>query len=259
MNRSVPPEADEAKLVEWVAPASEKRGRGRPRKTEIKMLDTDGDPIRKDAMGAPKVDPNDPEEVAHLESLNVRAASLTGGVNISWLATAFRIETKTARKRIAGLKPIGFGTRGEEIYDFLDAASYLAPPQRDKFARWIGTLRTSDLPTQLQDSYWAAMRKRQIWEQNAGELWKTDDVAELLGDVFKMLKSNMQLWTDNIDANGDLPGDQRDKLTQMVDGLQNDLYQSLVDLPMKRHTPSSLYDPEIVTNNLDEDEEDLIG
>lgn len=242
--------------VEWPTPQLSRRGKGRPRKAEQRMVETDGQPISRSARSQPVEAADDPE---YREAINVRAPSLLGGVNVTWLATAFRIDNRTARKRLAGLKPIGFGGRGDEIYDFVDASMYLAPPQRDKFSRWISTLRTSDLPTQLQDSYWAAMRKRQIWEQNAGELWKTDDVAEVMGEVFKTIKSNIQLWVDNIDSNGDMPEDLRNKLQQMADGLQNEIYQSLVSMPTRSRTPSSLYDPEVITNSSPDEDEDLIG
>lgn len=244
--------------VDWPPPQEQKRTRGRPRKDDRQQLDTDGLPVAK----KPRAGVNADLDQGYLEAVNVRGASLIGGVNVTWLSQAFRIDTRTVRKRVAGLKPAGIGSRGDEIYDFVEAASYLAPPQRDKFARWISTLRTSDLPTQLQDSYWAAMRKRQIWEQNAGELWKTDDVAEVMGEVFKTIKSNIQLWTDNMDANGDLPEEQRAKIQQMADGLQQEIYQSLVAMPLRRRTPSSLYDPEVITNSPQfevDDDEDMIG
>jgi hypothetical protein len=246
---------DDEALVDWNEPDDQphKRPRGRPRKDLAATVDTDGQPTPKSVAAT----------AAHKSAVDVRGASLIGGVNVTWLAQAWRIDSRTVRKRLAGLKPTGIGPQGTEIYDFVEAGSYLAPPQRDKFARWIGTLRTSDLPTQLQDSYWAAMRKRQIWEQNAAELWKTEDVLETLGEVLKMMKSTMQLWVDNIDKDGTMPEGQRKDLGQMVDGLQNELYHGLVEMPQQKRTLSSLYDPEIVTNNPqieeDDDDEDMIG
>ena len=142
----------------------------------------------------------------------------------------------------------------------------LAPPDSEKFSRWMKNLKTSDMPVQLQDTYWAAMRKRQIWEQHAGDLWKTDDVFEVLSETNKTLKSTVQLWVDNLDTKGDMESETRDKLQAMADALLDDIYQSLIAMPLKRQTPSSLKDPEVITNQittLEEDEtitdEDLIG
>lgn len=251
--------------VKWGIPARapEKRRPGRPRIDEAAPLkDHDGNPTPvKARYSNERREQIDPEVMAtHRKALDIRPDSLGGGVNVSWLSVAFRIDSRTARKRLAGLKPIGIGSHNSEIYDFVDAATYLAPPQQDKFARWMQNLKTSDMPVQIQDTYWAAMRKRQIWEQNAAHLWKTEDVVDVLAETFKTLKSTMQLWVDNLDDRGDMDDTQRTRLTQMVDGLQQELYHQLVDLPNAKRTLSSLYDPEVITNQImDADEEDLIG
>ena len=234
---------------------------GRQPRKHLKQLVTDGMPVSKGA-------PVDPDEMTHEDAVRARAAALIGGVNLTWLAAAFRIDTRTCRKRLAGLKPVAIGKRDTEIYDFVEAATFLAPPQQDKFARWISNLRTSDLPVHIMDTYWAALRKRQIWEQNACELWKTEDVSEVLGETFKTLKTTTQLWVDKLDSDNTMPQDQRNKLQQMVDGLLAELYSSLVDMPGKKMTRSSLYDPEVITNQTGDgpkfvddpdEEEDLIG
>lgn len=242
--------------VDWVQPPEPvKRRQGRPRKCDLPPeIEVTGEPVRTKAdLAAEAFDPVG----------GVRPASILGGVNVAWLSTAFNIDSRTTRKRLAGLKPKGIGKHNSEVYDFVEASSYLAPPQPDKFARWMSNLRTSDLPVQLQDTYWSAMRKRQIWEQNAGDLWKTEDVEDVLGEVFKTLKSTMQLWVDNLDAKGDMAEEQRNTLTHMVDGLQAELYRALVQMPKERRTKSSLHDPEVVTNAVpvgeDDDDEDLIG
>jgi len=90
-------------------------------------------------------------------------------------------------------------------------------------------------------------------------------VLEVFGETFKTLKTTMQLWVDNLDDKGDMDQRQRDRLTEMVDGLLDEMHGRLVDMPNKRRTPSSREDPAAIPDSLRADvplpvdDEDLIG
>lgn len=251
---SKPTPLDPDEKVEWhTHRAPQRRGPGRPRKdpyADEKRLTT-------------------PEALeAQREALSQKFTGrlVTGGVTFSWLAAAYRIDPRTCQKRLAGLKPIANGgTRNSPLYDFVEASMYLAPPHPDKFMMYMKSLRTQDMPTQLQDTYWSALRKKQIWEENAQHLWRTNDVLDVFAETFKTMKSTIQLWVDNLDATGEMDEAQRARLTQMVDGLLAELHSSLVEMPAKRKTYSSLHDPDVITNQgrqaavEDDEDEDLIG
>jgi hypothetical protein len=187
--------------------------------------------------------------------------SIQAGVNITWLCQAFRQDIKTVRRKLADLDPIGVGARKMEIYDFPAAASRLAKPLPDAMAQFIRGMRVQDLPIQLQHPYWSAMRVRQIYEEHAGQLWKTDDVLEVFADTFKTIKSQMQLWVDDVDSNQELTNDQRILLGQMVDGLQDDIHARLVEMPKLKQTRSSAEAPDMKSMKIDlaEDDADVIG
>jgi len=262
----MPSPDDEA--VDWaVANPLPKRGRGRPRKNSLPEVDIDGMPApskRPDRMERILARMGDDVDEEQVRTFAVRAESLSSGVNIAWLASAFRVDSRTVRKRLAGLKPLAISKGNRELFDFVQATTLLAPPDPDKFARWMRGLRTSDMPVQLQDTYWSAMRKRQIWEENAGELWKTDAVFAVLSEMFKTIKGSMQLWVDNLDPDGEMPSEARAKFQVMVDGLMDEIYQQMVSLPGRKQTPSSIKDPEVIINQIAPDpvllpeDEDLI-
>src|ERR1700709_2125999 len=135
--------------VDWVTNPPQKRGRGRPRKDGLPNAGTAGTPVQlkqDHRLDAHLEQFSEDRDLDQAKSLFVRSTSLAGGVNITWLAAAFRIDGRTARKRLAGLKPIAIGSSNAEIYDFVDAATKLAPPDGEKFARWMRTLKTSDMP-----------------------------------------------------------------------------------------------------------------
>ncbi len=189
------------------------------------------------------------------------AYAVQNGVNVTWLSQAFRMDLKTVRRKLAPIEPIGTGARGAEIYDFVEAVRYLAKPPPGQLGEFLRGLRVQDLPIHLQDPYWSAMRKKQIYELHARQLWKTEDVLDVLGETFKTVKATMQLWVDNLDAQSGLTPEQRVLVTRMVDGLQDEIYARLVEMPKHRQTGSLADSPEAnpVTPELADEDEDMIG
>jgi hypothetical protein len=195
-----------------------KRGRGRPKKQ----------PSRPDLVGK---ESQDGFEIDIRHNLN--------GVTISWLTTMFRMDRNTVRKRLAGCPEIRRGSGDTPVFDLAQAAAYLVKPKID-IREWVKSLRPADLPPYLQSEFWDAQNKRQKWEENAGDLWRTNAVIEAFADTFKLIKETMQQWTDNIERREGLTSEQRAILMQMNDGLQDELYQKLVEFSKKRKTPNQL-------------------
>lgn len=186
-------------------------GRGRPKKKPV--LDEDDDLIG-DA----------PAEVGSDWAEYVKPVSMT------FLMQVFKMDRLTVKKKLAELPPIRMAKGGVPEYDFRQAAAYLVKPKVD-IAEYIKTLRPTDLPAYLQDQWWAAQLKRQKWQKEAGELWPTDDVIAVFGDVFQHMKTTMQLWVDQIAENHAVTPAMRTELVQLVDGLQRDLHERLVAMP----------------------------
>lgn len=160
-------------------------------------------------------------------------------VSLRWLSQAFRKDRQTVKKRLAPLQPLRYGRANQPEYDFVQAASYLVEPKID-ISAYLKTLQPKHLPPYLQDTFWAGQLKRQQWETRAGHLWPTNDVLAVFGTTFMLLKDTMQLWVENLDEQGILTAEQRTKIRQMVDGLQEDLHAQLVEMPNKRETRSQL-------------------
>jgi hypothetical protein len=215
--------------------------------------DTDAKRGRKESPAARRA-----ARLAHAQALGTDASEVRAGVSLTWLATATKMDLRTVKNRLGRLKSLGpHGPRGSMVYDFNDAMTLLARPPPDQFANYMRSLRVQDMPTHLQESYWGALRKKQLWEMHAGELWKTTDVLDVFGDVFQVLKNTIQLWADNLDTKGDMSQEQRDALTEMMDGLLQDIHGRLVQMPQVSRRGSSADDPD--ANPDSEREEDLIG
>lgn len=161
---------------------------------------------------------------------------LHGGVTVTFLAQLFGMAKHTVAKRLGPLQPLK-RNRNAPVYNLAHAAAYLVEPKVD-LQEYLRTLRPTEMPTQLQKDFWDAQIKRQKWEYEAKDLWRTADVLEVLSEVFKNFKSATQLWTDNLERVHSLSDAQRAALTDAVDALQNDFYQMLVEMPKRRQTLS---------------------
>lgn len=160
-------------------------------------------------------------------------------VSITFLAQVLRMERRTVTKRLSGLAPIGHHRGQTPLYDFRQALPYLVTPKVD-IAEAIRKMGTDDLPVSLQKDVWDAKLKSQKWMLNAGELWRTEDVLEVLGEAFQRLKSTTQLWIDQVGDNHMLSAEARKELTGAVDALQQDLHRALVKMPQERATRAQI-------------------
>lgn len=164
-------------------------------------------------------------------------SGLHAGVTVGWLAQAFRMDPKTVKARLANCPVLKAHQRGY-IYEFKVAVEYLVTPKVD-IEEYLKKAKTKDLPTRLQSEYWQAMRARQMWEREAGALWPTEDVLATFSEVAGMLRSELQLWVDNLERAVAVTAAQRDFLNDEVHSLQSRLYEKLVSLPQSRYTPPS--------------------
>lgn len=172
----------------------------------------------------------DEEEKASLEIREV-----LGGVSATWLAKLFRMDYKTAVTKLASCPELGRGRGNVVLYDVAQAAGYLVKPKVN-VEEWIKTLRPADLPAYLQKDFWEAQNKRQQYEENAGDLWRTEKVVEVFADTFKLIKETMQLWADHVERKEGLSSEQRGVILQLVDGLQQELHKKLVEMEKLKKT-----------------------
>lgn len=207
-----------------------KRGRGRPRKNPISSAGRDDDLI---GGGAPTGLRNDGPALDGLDLGLVYA-----GVSAHWLAHVFGMDKNTVKKKLARCEVAGKNGQ-TPLYRIKDAAAWLIPPKVD-IMTYIKGLRAQDLPPVLNDAYWSAMIKRQKWEENAGDLWRTNDVLSVFGSAALRIKSTVQLWVDELDRVVGITDEQRVMLSQLSDGLLEEVHDIFVTSPSKGETRSTI-------------------
>lgn len=160
-------------------------------------------------------------------------------ISISFLSDVLLKDRKAITRKLANLTPMAQYRGNVPLYDFRQALEYLVTPKMDA-ADLIRKMGVNDLPVGLQKDVWDAKLKQQKWMEQAGDLWKTEEVLEVLGEAFQRLKTTTQLWIDQVAETHSLSPEVRSDLTKMVDGLQKDLHSTLVEMPTEKSTRSQL-------------------
>lgn len=148
-------------------------------------------------------------------------AILFEGASLSQLSRLFGRDNRTTAAKLQGLAPIGMRA-GSPIYSVKDAAPFLVPPAYD-LDEFIRRMTAADLPTMLRKEFWAGMRSKQLYEKEAGELWPTDDVRNMLAELFKTLRMTLLLTRDSVARETELTKRQSEIVVRIIDGCLRDL------------------------------------
>lgn len=150
----------------------------------------------------------------------------TAEATMSQLAQLFETDAKTLPKRLRGLRPAG-ARHNTSTYKIREAASRLVRPGY-AIEQYLRTMNHSDLPPLLTKEYWNGQRARQIYEENAGDLWRTSQVVEGFAEAFKTLRMSLLLMGDAIERETALSEVQRKIVKRMIDGAIDDLREKMV-------------------------------
>ncbi len=234
--------ADE--FEDLLGPKPKNKG-GRPSKDDI--ANRPEDPVKAMAEAEPI------ELATHRADSAINMKGAMGGVTVYWLSQVFGIAADTVRKRLADVPPYQIHGRAPR-YRIKDVAPYLVTPKVD-IDQVIQNMKSTDLPPLLQKDVWDAKLKRQKWELEAGELWKTEDVIAVLSDVFSIIKSTIQLWPDTVERSVGMEEEQRQLLIQMGDSLQDEIYRRLCELAKQKSTKAVIADIEAEERSEEDDDE----
>lgn len=177
------------------------------------------------------------------DSKNLYRDPTGSGVTVAWLSHVFDLDVRTVKTRLRHCPPKLTRQRGDTqqttLYDLKEAARYLVTPAFST-SEYLRAVRRGDLPPALQQTIWDALLKRQKWEENAGDLWRTAKVREVLRSVFQNLKFTIQLWSATVEQQTELTRAQRDLIVVMADALQAELYDRLIKEMGAQQTASQL-------------------
>lgn len=168
-------------------------------------------------------------EKKKLEGIGLADSALQG-VTVSFLAQVFAMDPAKVKRLLVNCPIKSTRKRGttqtQHLYDLSTAASYLVEP-KISVEDVLAQIKREDLPPAINTAFWDAQLKRQKWEENAGQLWRTETIRSCIGGMFQTIKFTIQLWADTIERQKGLTEEQRDLLNEMTDKLQQDIFISL--------------------------------
>lgn len=149
------------------------------------------------------------------------------GATVQQLSVMFDLSVNEVRRRLVGIVNPVSSPNKVPVFAVKEAAPYLCTVIFDP-EEMIKALTPAKLPPALQDAFWKAQNNRQKFEENKGDLWKTERVIGVFGEVFKTIRMTILMFNDTLEQRTEVSGEQRKIIQSLGDGLLDSLHQSLV-------------------------------
>lgn len=154
-------------------------------------------------------------------------AMLYDGLNISQLEVILEMDKRAIREKIHQGRVASAGTRnGVDIYKLKELLPWVVKPHYN-IEDYIKQMHHNELPKLLTKEFWAGQRAKQDYLEKAGNLWKTEQVVEAIGEIYKLVKMSTLLTTDAVERQVELSEAQRGIIKSIMDGMLTDLYLSI--------------------------------
>ncbi len=156
------------------------------------------------------------------------------GIAIPDLATMYGMSQEDVKEALALVKPI----RGKQIrtavYALWDALGALRGSDEggvsaEQLADYISKMKPSQLPVALQEAFWSAQIKRQKFEEERGDLWRTAAVMKVISELLRIARQSMTLMVDNVDQQTALTPRQREIVRAIGDSVLADMRERVIE------------------------------
>lgn len=152
-------------------------------------------------------------------------AILYQGANISQLSVLFKQDARTIRRKLFNVK--ADGTRnGTDVWLVDTVAPHLVRPVYD-IEQYIRRMHHSELPPHVTKEFWAGQRARQAYEEEQGDLWRTDDVIDAVNEIFRLVRMTLLLMPDQMEKVTTVSPEQRQILNSQVDGVLEEMRNTI--------------------------------
>lgn len=174
-------------------------------------------------------EPETPTYLLEAKSAGELIEALKPGVSISFLGSFFGMAKEQVHYKMVGAKIVGRTRKGSPTYDAKEAFSRLARPSTEQVMEYVRKMRPNDLPPIMQKEFWDSMLKRQKWERDAGDLFRTDEIEQLLAEVFKNFRMGAMLFADTVARETRLTNEQRQIIVALSDAMLEETRRALLE------------------------------
>lgn len=230
-----------------------KRKVGRPRKDGStdprppKVKRSPGRPPKEVRAAVTQTPPEDDEEGVDSVTLTSKDVSefLLYGVSVQQLCRIFRMTRQGVENKLRNLRPIELGSHGNPVYDLAEASSYLIDPKVD-MEEYLRSIKPEKLPDHLRETFWNAKLKRQRFEENAGDLWRTKKVMEVVGELLLDFANKLNLIPDLVERQTGFSPEQYRLIRSIVDGIREEMVDDAERMKLGEQVGNQLVDSEEV-------------
>lgn len=177
-------------------------------------------------------------EQAKLSMTEAGAMLVQRGATPGWFAAVLGIGRTTVNRKLSAIAPKRTFRNNTKLYDVQECLPYLVQPHDLK--RHLMRMNPKDLPENLKREFWSARKLEQSVRKDAGELWPSEDVIAVFGELFKLIKNKATLWVDTVSQSDTLSNEQDATLRDCVDDLMSQIHGMVLKLESAQSTPSQL-------------------
>lgn len=190
-----------------------------------------------------KLPPRAARKEAANESLPDLAAvlrKLQNGVGAPFFSALLDMPVDEVRRV---LEPCDFITRKQsgKVWRFKEAMGYLVKPTLTP-EELAAAAKANQLPTDLRKAYFAAKMAQLDFQERTGYLWRSEDVKNLIVDMFSEIRNTIQTFPDIVEREGGLTEKQMASLVRLTDSLQKQIEENVKKVVESRHPPTSVTD-----------------
>ena len=150
--------------------------------------------------------------------------SVRKGAPPNWFAKLLGIGITTVKRKIPDtIDPIHVGAKGTQYYRPADVLPFLVQPHDMK--SHLMRMNPKDLPERLRKEFWGSRKLEQEVRLRAGDLYLAADVHKSYGDMMKLVKDTVLLWTDEVHEAVGLSNEQ----VAVLDNLSRKLLSNFAD------------------------------
>lgn len=152
-------------------------------------------------------------------------AILYQGANLSQLEVLFAQDKRSLRRKLFNVKPDG-KRNGTDVWLVSTVAPHLVKPVYD-IEQYIRRMHHSELPPRLTSEFWKGQRAKQDYEEEQGDLWRTNDVIDVINELYRLVRMTIILLPDQMDKVTTLDAKQREIVNSQVDGLLEEMRNTI--------------------------------
>jgi hypothetical protein len=175
------------------------------------------------------------------------------------LAAIFDVSHKTVMRKVPGkVSPSTPSGHAPVRYHIREAAPFLCKLDHIDPEEYLKNLTPETLPPKLQKAYWDGLTARQEYEESRGQLWRTEKVVQVLGEVAKPVKMQLLMLKEELSQSVILPQKAIEWLEKRIDLLLKSVHDGWIEA-FKNYVPAADDNGVVLTRREEDEEDDGLG